>query len=223
MNNRMASISAKRLGGAALAGVLALSLHVTAAGTAAARASEHITTSPVYWFWDFANAAGSSTLVRTETGVSFTYKTEGLPPGQVVTVWVVVFNNPEHCATNPCTPADMANPDVNGDFLYGGGHVIGGSGRGNFGGHLQVGDTSGSGLAEIGGMATGLLYPETAEIHLALHSHGPAVPGLVLKAQLSTFLGGCVTLLGPDGLADGPEDMPTAVGECSTFQGSVHQ
>lgn len=223
MNNRIASMFGTRLSGAALAGGLALSLQVSAAGMPAFRASEHITTSPVYWFWDFTTAAGSSTLVRTENGVSFTYKTEGLHPRHVVTVWVVVFNNPEHCATDPCTPADMANPDVNGDFLYGGGHVIGGSGRGNFGGHLRVGDTSGSGLAEIGGTATGLLYPATAEIHLALHSHGPAVPGQVLKAQLSTFLGGCVTLLGPDGLADGPEDMPTAVGECTTFQGAVHQ
>jgi len=184
-----------------------------------------MSTSPAYNFWDPANAAGTSTLVRTSHGVSFTYKTDGLTPGQVVTVWVVVFNNPDACATRPCTFADMGagNPAAESDFLWGGGHVIGGSGTGSFGGHLRMGDASGSGLAEIGGTAVGLLNPLTAEIQLALHSHGPAVPGLVLKAQLTSFLGGCQVFLGPDGIADGPEDMPVNVGECSTFQGSIHQ
>jgi hypothetical protein len=194
-------------------------------GSALLAAGSRITTSPAYWFWDTVNAAGTSTLVRTEHGVSFTYQSSSLPPGQVVTVWVVVFNNPAACATHPCTFADMGdgNPAAQSDFLYGGGHVIGGSGRGNFGGHLRVGDLSGSGLAEVGGTATGLRSPMTAEIQLALHSHGPAVPGQVIKAQLTSFLGGCLQFLGPDGIADGPEDMPVAVGECSTFQGSIHQ
>lgn len=224
MENRMGSRRSRLgkifglLGSTAAA---AVALQATAEGTA----SGHVTTNPAYWFWDSATVAGTTTLVRTPQGVNFTYKTSNLTPGQVVTVWVVVFNNPEHCATTPCTFADMANPDrpgVQSDFLYGGGHIIGGSGRGNFGGRLRVGDTSGSGLAEVGGTAVGLLYPETAEIHLALHSHGPAVPGQILKEQLTTFLGGCQTFLGPDGLADGPEDMPVTVGECSTFQASIH-
>lgn len=193
------------------------------AGTAFALSA---TTSPVYWNWDPLTVAGSSKLVRTDTGVSFTYHTSSLPRGHVVTVWLVVFNNPENCATRPCTgPADVFNPDVQGDFLYGGGHVIGGSGVGRFGGHLAAADPSGSGLIELGlpELAVGLLNPLTAEIHLALHSHGPAGSGQVLKAQLSSFLGGCLTFLGPDGIADGPEDMPDVAGECSTFQYSVHQ
>jgi hypothetical protein len=229
MENRIVSRSGrllKALGVLGLAAGTALSLHVRAEGTPAPAGSDHVTVNPAYWFWDPVTPAGSSRLIRTTAGVSFNYMTGDLPPGQVVTVWVVVFNNPEHCATTPCTFADMANPDrpeVQSDFLYGGGHIIGGSGIGNFGGHLRVGDTSGSGLAEIGGMAVGLLNPMTAEIQLALHSHGPAVPGQTLKAQLTSFLGGCATFLGPDGIADGPEDMPVAVGECSTFQGSIHQ
>jgi hypothetical protein len=218
MNNRIIGRSMR------LFGLLGLTV-VTASGpiVAAAGGPDHRTTSPVYWNWDPATPVGSSTLVRTKAGVSFTYSTPSLPAGQVVTVWIVVFNNPENCATNPCSPADVNTAAVNADFLYGGGHVIGGSGRGNFGGHLRVDDPSGSGLAELGFPAVGLLDPFTAEIHLALHSHGPAASGQVLKAQLSSFLGGCVTLLGPDGIADGPEDMPVSVGECSTFQYSVHQ
>jgi hypothetical protein len=72
-------------------------------------------------------------------------------------------------------------------------------------------------------LLVGLLNPLTADVQLALHSHGPAGSGQVLKAQLSSFLGGCQTFLGPDGIADGPEDMPVAVGECTTFQYSNHQ
>jgi hypothetical protein len=184
-----------------------------------------VSRSDVFWNWDPATVAGHSTLVRTDAGVSFTYHTTGLPPGDVVTVWLVVFNNPENCSTRPCTgPGDVFKAGVQGDFLYGGGHVIGGDGRGNFGGHLPVGDPSGSGLIELGmgNLALGLLKPRTAEIHLALHSHGPAGSGQLLKAQLSSFLGGCQTFLGPDGIADSPDDMPDAVGECSTFQYSVH-
>jgi hypothetical protein len=182
--------------------------------------SDHISVSPIYWL---SEEVGTSMLVRTPSGISFTYQTSGLPAGQVVTLWVVVFNNPDACATDPCTFADMPNPEAQGDFLYGGGHVIGGSGRGNYGGHLAVGDISGSGLAEIGGTALGLIDPFTAEIIFALHSHGPAVPGQTLKAQLSSFLGGCEVFLGNDGIADGPEDIPDDVGECVTFQLSVHQ
>jgi hypothetical protein len=118
---------------------------------------------------------------------------------------------------------DMFNPAVNGDFHYGGGHVIGGSGRGNFGGHLAVDDVSGSGKAEIGSPSVPLIDPLGAEIMIALHSHGPATSGQGLKAQLTSFLGGCDTFLGPDGLAAGPEHIPDGVGECSTFQYSVHE
>jgi hypothetical protein len=214
----------KAVGLLALAAGTASGPSVSAEGNASPRGQQHVTTSPVYWNWDPASPAGSSMLVRTEAGLGFTYSTSSLPVGQVVTVWIVVFNNPEHCATRPCSaPADVGNPDVHADFLYGGGHIIGGSGRGNFGGHLQVGDTSGSGLAEVGGTAVGLLNPLTADVVLALHSHGPAASGQTLKAQLSSFLGGCQIFLGPDGIADGPEDMPDAMGECSTFQYSVHE
>ena len=95
--------------------------------------------------------------------------------------------------------------------------MIGGSGVGNFGGHLRVGDTSRSGLAELIGPPTvGLIDPMNAEIHMAIHSHGPAVPGETLKAQLSSFLGGCQELLDI-------VDFPDEVGQCVTFQSSIHR
>lgn len=42
---------------------------------------------------------GSSTLVRTDSGISATYRTEGLPSGQAITMWFVVFNNLRHAKT----------------------------------------------------------------------------------------------------------------------------
>jgi hypothetical protein len=72
--------------------------------------------------------------------------------------------------------------------------------------------------------AVGLVDPWNAEVILLLHSHGPALTGQTLKYQLTSFLGGCdVFLGGADGFADGPGDIPTNVGECSTFQTSTHQ
>jgi hypothetical protein len=184
------------------------------------------TTSPVHWTWDSGAVLGESTLVRTRAGISASFRTTGLPPGQAITLWFIVFNNPAACASNPCGGADFTNPAVQADALWATGHNVGGSGRGGFGAHLRVGDASGSALIEMGqpDAAVGLLDPMNAEVHLLLHSHGPALSGQALKAQLTSFLGGCEVFLGgADGIADGPADIPVNVGECSTFQASVHQ
>ena len=184
------------------------------------------TASPVYTTWDTATAVGRSALVRNNNGISATVETSNLPPGQPVTLWFGVFNNPAACATHPCGPSDVANPAVQVDFLWGGGNIGGESGNGAFAGHLRVGDVSGSVFIEFGTpqAAIGLLDPWSAEIHLLLHAHGPALTGQTLKAQLTSFLGGCEVFLGgPDGVADGPGDLPTNVGECATFQESIHR
>src|SRR5215218_5331063 len=140
MTSFIANRTYKTVGLVALAG-MALMPQVTLTGHVLSRAQSVRTTNPAHWLWDPASVVGSSMLVRTDAGLSYTYETSSLPAGHVVTVWVVGFNNPEHCATRPCTmQTDVPNPDVQADFHYAGGHVIGGSGRGNFGGHLAVGD-----------------------------------------------------------------------------------
>jgi hypothetical protein len=134
------------------------------------------------------------------------------------------FNNPEYCTTDPCTlPDDLFTPGVDGDFHFISGHVIDADGTATFGGHLQVGDVSRSGLAELGVPAVALDNPYGAEVHLALHSHGPKVPGQVLKEQISSFTGGCEVFLGPNGFATDPMYLPDEVGECATIQFSIHQ
>ncbi|GAA4868651.1 hypothetical protein [Luteimonas vadosa] len=204
------------------AALLGLAIALSASGEAFAGSQS--TTTDAFWLWNPAAIVGDAKLVRTETGVSARWSSLGLPKGSAVTLWFVVFNNPAECATTPCGAPDLFNPAVQGDFLLGGGHVIGANGMANFGGHLSLGDASGSGHIEIGfpGLAVGLTNPYGAEVHLLLHSHGPAKTGQMLKSQISSFLGGCTTFLGPDGFAAGPGDVPDEDGECSTIQASIH-
>ena len=180
--------------------------------------SGRVTTSPVYWG---DTVVGSSTLVRTTNGISFTYHTSSLEraAGHVVTLWIVVFNNPEFCSTRPCADDDLFNPDVigqvKGDFLLGSGSCD----REQWCWQLRGSPSCRRQLQlrtrRNWGIATGLIDPFKAEIHMAIHSHGPKVPGQTLKAQLSSFLGGCRILL------EEP-DFPDEVGECVTFQSSIH-
>lgn len=211
----------------ALAGLLSLTLGLGAAlASPAARSTE-----PVVKIWD-GTQVGSSTLVRTDAGLSASFQSSGLPAGQAVTLWFVVFNNPSACG-GPCGLADLLDPTqaAQGDFLVGAGNVVGGSGTANFGAHLAVGDLRGSAFPELPGdledMAIGLTNPWGAQVGLLLHSHGPAVPGQVLASQISSFTGGCSVFLGDfelpgSGIADSADDVPDAVGECSTILASVH-
>lgn len=210
----------------AVAGLLSLTLGTgVALATPAARSTQ-----PVVQTWG-GTPVGMSTLVRTDAGISASFQSSGLPAGQAVTLWFVVFNNPAACAPGPCGLLDLLDPAqaAQGDFLVGAGKVIGGSGTGNFGAHLAVGDTRGSAFLELGlgDRVIGLTNPWGAQVGLLLHSHGPMVPGDVLASQISSFTGGCTAFLGDleatgSGIADGPEDVPDAVGECSTIQASIH-
>lgn len=207
-------------------------LGIIAAPVSGAAEQAQITTSPVYWSWDLTNPIGTSTLVRSSSGVTAVVDTGDMPAGQAVTLWIIVFNNPEACDSSPCTDValqpdeflgDLFNASVAGDFYFGGGHVTGRSGQAVFAGHLQVGATTGSGRVEVGiSDAVPLMNPFGAEILLALHSHGPAMHGTDLRDQISSFLGGCAAFLGPNGFAAGPGDVPDAMGECSTMQFSIH-
>jgi hypothetical protein len=208
----------------ALAGLLTLTFGLGATlATAASRSTQ-----PVVQIWD-GTQVGTSSLVRTDAGLSASFNSSGLPAGQAVTLWFVVFNNPSACSGGCGLDDLLFNEAAQGDFLVGAGHVVGGSGTVNFGAHLAVGDVRGSAFPEIGmpERPIGLTDPWNAQVGLLLHSHGPMVPGAVLASQLSSFTGGCTVFLGDlelpgSGLADGPEDVPDAVGECSTLLASIH-
>jgi hypothetical protein len=139
-------------------------------------------------------------LVRTRDDVFATIHTSGLTPGNVYTSWFVIFNNPQACATAPCTPADLSNPAVQGALMNFGGRVVGPDGVASFAEVRSVGDTTN---AQLG---PGLLDPRRAQIHLAVRDHGPASANpATLALQLTTFFGGC---------------PPNA---CATVQNAIHQ
>ena len=221
------------LGVLVLTGLVIAAVSILVVGPALAKETEHKSTSDVMWTFEsddpaFSNPNGTSTLIRTKNGISANYKTSGLTPGSTATLWFIVFNDPLACS-DECGVDDLGPGPAQGDFLLASGQVIGSDGNATFGGHLSVGDTSGSGLNELpscpdGDCGIGLLYPETALVVLALHSHGPAMKGQELKAQISSFTGGCVVFqdVDNDGFANGPEDIPDALGECSTMQVSPH-
>lgn len=207
--------------------VLAVTLLPVTPAMAGERATH--TTANVYWNWDPVNPIGTSQLIRSSSGITAVYKTSagipGIPAGHAVTLWAIVFNNPENCGVPfSCVgPADVFKTGVDGDFHFLGGHVVGGSGNINLAGHLKVGDTSGSGKAELGFDAFPLLDSYKADVVLAIHSHGPKLTGQGLKSQISSFLGGCEVFLPPtDGIGTGPQDIPQNIGECSTLTFSLH-
>ena len=148
-----------------------------------------------------------SILFRHRDGVAFTFSTAGLTPGDAVTLWMAVFNNPDACATSPCTPADFANPAVNGTLLNTGGRVIGPDGTAVYSAYRAVGDLTGA--RPMFGTGNGLVKPTSAEIHLVTRTHGPAnlMDPVVLQEQLSMFFGGC----------------PPPSTACMNLQASVHQ
>lgn len=127
-------------------------------------------------------------LVRTDSGAAFNLRTSGLEKGHAVSIWWVIFNNPDACAGDPCQVFDLFNPAVNAAVQAGGGHVIGGSGEASFAGHLNEGQITNEHPAFIGG--PGLVDARGAEIHLVVRSHGPVIPGLNHE-MFTSFEVGC--------------------------------
>ena len=129
---------------------------------------------------------GTGTLLRTNSGASATLHTTDLPVG-AYTVWWIIFNDPSACVDG-CDGSDLRDesgvPNPGTSVLRATGKVVGPNGKGNFGAHLNVGDTSealfGPGLTDSFG----------AEIHMVIRYHGPMVPAN-MPAQINSFGGGC--------------------------------
>lgn len=198
-----------------------------------------ISNGPVFFPFDAENPAGSSHLIRTSEGLQGGFSTSQVTPGDAVTLWFIFFNYPEKCIDGPfmCGPQDLGtNREAMGDFVYvpGAGGVVGPDGTVAFSGSIGLKDFSGSGLPELPngcvpgyedcGEPMGLLNPEGALVITALHSHGPALSGDELAYQTSSYLGGCESVIGtlPGGFSASPDEIPSALGECSTIQISPH-
>ena len=144
---------------------------------------------------DFLEITGaSSTIHRNKNGITVNFKTDGLIPGNAYTLWFVVFGD------SPGPPSST----------HAAGHIIGGSGKGNFSGHISVGD--------IFDNLKVFNNPLTAQVHMALRTHGPAQPGMI-SDQIQTIDGGCTS-----GFPSGPVLYPDSdvVGYCANIQVAKH-
>lgn len=207
----------------AMALVTAMLVALSMATPAASTSAEH-STSPVFRIADVLGGTpvpvGSSTLVRNGNGVSATLDTTALTPGDVVTLWWVVFNDPDGCQAgipnvSSCGPVDAQLGRGGVSPLRATGRIVDESGTAHYGAHLRRGDTS---RALVG---PGLLDARDAEVILVLKTHGPKLPGLVSE-QLHTFAGGCADQ------SDAPPGAPAHLvgtpgpNECAEIQVSVH-
>lgn len=174
---------------------------VVAAGGAAPAAAGAPETADVYEQGGAAiHAADGARLVRQADGVhvslrmptpepgSYLYP-DGTTPGspEVFTLWMFVFNHPEHC-TEPCGPDDTTNPDVKFGVYNPAGHVNAGRWL-NLSGRAGVGDPAG---APPGIDPYPLSNPGGAQIHLAVTSHGGLDPStLPGEFRVPTGSGAC--------------------------------
>ena len=137
----------------------------------------------------------SSTIHRNKNGITVNFKTDGLIPGNAYTLWFVVFGE---------TPGPPSS-------THAAGHIVGGSGKGNFSAHLSLGD--------IFGNMKVFNNPLTAEVHMALRTHGPAQPGMITD-QIQTINGGCTSGFPSGGGFLHPDS--DIVGYCANIQVAVH-
>lgn len=163
----------------------------------------------VHWLADLSVVGGAAAqLTRTGSGVGYSFRTTGFEKGHVVTMWWVIFNHPEEC-DNPipqigsdCNLPDLFNPDVQASVLWGGGNIVGNSGRTTIAGHLGEGEITTFHPLFVD--SPGLLDAMEAEIHLVIRTHGPAIPGMIPEMR-TTFEGGC-TPATSFGFGNGPNE-----------------
>ena len=204
----------KRLIQLTLALVLAVGVLAVPLALSAQEEELQVSTSPVHWMSDESEVEDTvSVIVRQEDEVAMMLHAAGFTPGDAVTAWWVIFNNPGVCSPPGCGSDDL--PQNGGDaaveaaMIYADGHVIGDDGWGRFTARLRVADTTGATVFDT----EGLVDIQNAEIHLVTRTHGPVIEDM-LDVQLSTLNGGCEN--GSEGTgAPGPNT-------CANLMGSTH-
>lgn len=217
----MNHITKTLFGGAAVAAVLT----VTAAPAGAAEEQGSESTSTVQFFADPETAVGESILRRTADGVQATFNGSEIEPGHAVTLWWVVFNQPENCSAPGCGEDDIfVDGDPSGDLNvesvaavdvvagFAAGTVASADGNVWMAARLAEGQPGSDVILGEGAL---LKDAEAAEIHLVARDHGPGIAGSELD-QWTSYAGGCETNLFP------PESAE-AEGECVDLQFAVHQ
>ena len=139
--------------------------------------------------------AGSARLIRTQDSISVSGEMAMVEEGQAYTMWWVIFNSPENCtganSPTPETGAFCGMGDFDASQLEPAGTAWGlcdgfvGSEGGTFSCTRSISD------GDTDFELSGITDPMNAEIHMILRTHGPALQGAMLDAQLTSYMGGC--------------------------------
>ena len=168
--------------------VLAGGLAVVLAGLATSVAAESL---PMRWAPPSGMppepVAGSEAIIhKSAAGISAHVTSNGLTPGNAVTFWLVAVQNPDLCESNPCSPVEAMGEGMKMGTvaINGGGAVVGADGTILISSFMPTGSVKGNLFS------TKLDKPETSEVHVVIHNHGPLIPG-VEADMLGTYRGGC--------------------------------
>jgi len=150
-------------------------------------------TVPVFSLATFQPVAGAKAeLDRRSNGHDAKEDSRELPGGHIVTMFFVVFNDPENC-THPvpplatCSTPDLGNPATNPSALWVDGGVAGNDGTETFANFVGLGVAGAPGEVVFGG---GLVDLQGSEVHFLTRDKGLPIPGRD-KEQRTTFAGGC--------------------------------
>ncbi len=169
---------------------------------------------PIQPVGDGESVVGSSWISRNERGVTVFVAPAEIPAGHGISLWWGIYNNPSAC-DGDCDGADLANPAVEADIVYGRSFVTG-TEHPSAGDHLGLDETSGSVRASTLGMEPiGLVDPLKAEIHLIIRDYGKLQPGDSMEVP-ARFDGECERLL-----LQG--EMPKTAATCSSLFTARHR
>lgn len=199
---------------------MAVLLVVTATAVTASASNKYH--SRIYTTGDQDVVHGAKAQLSTNNDkITMSVNTKELTPGDVVTVWWIIFNNPEECANGTpgianCAAPDLFNPAVQAEVLFADGAVIEQNGKGKYSAELY------QGFVPRGWFGNGLLSPTGAEVHLVIRTHGQAIPGII-NDMITTFGGACSNV--PAGHPSHNEILPGTPGpnECADIQFAVFE
>jgi hypothetical protein len=190
--------------------------------------------SDIYLFSDETVDIGDTVLVRSPKRLSVKIEATGLTPRHAITVWWVIFNEPENCLTpyqcglfdtfGEAFGGNAENVKVSVPYTTGG--IVNSKGEFTKVASQQVGPADESANTFLGDVDFGLTNPMGAEVHLVVRDHGPLIPGLVHE-QIGTFGGGCDPALNQADPAmpfwiDFDGTFPVLPGECNDIAFAVN-
>lgn len=155
---------------------------------------------PLLWFADASDTGGTTFLTRLDESMLVSAEVQGLTPGDAITFWWVVWNNPAGCSDGICGD-DEFNPGNEGllqtsQAVVGNasGNLVKSNGTLEFGAVLRKNTNDDHQVLFGAGFASPFLLtvdPEDAEVHLVVQKHGQGRGGEKLREQLTYFEANC--------------------------------